>query len=130
MVPGAFFLGEIPRVTSFERGTSFDDPMEDDSGLAFRTDRGAVVLAGCSHAGICNIAAHAKAVTGQPLHAVIGGFHMMRAEDPPVDETIDWFASEKVERLLPMHCVEFEYLAKFHAAFGMPKLGAGDLIEI
>jgi hypothetical protein len=29
-----------------------------------------------------------------------------------------------------MHCVEFEYLAKFYAAFAMPKLGAGDLIEI
>ena len=64
------------------------------------------------------------------IKAVIGGFHMMKAEEPPIDETIEWFAAEKIERLLPMHCVEFEYLTKFHAAFGMPKMGAGDLIEI
>lgn len=128
--PGAFFLGEIPRVTPFERGTFFNDPMEDDTAMAFRTDKGAVVIAGCSHAGICNIAIRAKEVTGQKLHAVIGGFHMMKEENPPIDETIDWFAKEQVDRLLPMHCVEFEYLVRFHAAFAMPKLSAGDLIEI
>ncbi|NKB50888.1 MAG: MBL fold metallo-hydrolase [Rhizobiaceae bacterium] len=126
---GAFFLGEIPRVTPFEKGVCFDDPMEDDTAIAFKTDKGAVVIAGCSHAGICNIAARARDVTGQHLHAVIGGFHMMKAEAPPVDETIQWFRDEKVEVILPMHCVEFEYLAKFHAAFAMPKLAAGDVIE-
>ncbi|MEP1209039.1 MAG: MBL fold metallo-hydrolase [Rhizobiaceae bacterium] len=127
--PGAYFLGEIPRVTPFEKGVCFDDPMEDDSAVAFKTDKGVVVIAGCSHAGICNIAIRAREVTGQRLHAVIGGFHMMKAEDPPIDETIDWFRQEQVDVLLPMHCVEFEYLAKFHAAFGMPKMAAGDLIE-
>jgi metal-dependent hydrolase (beta-lactamase superfamily II) len=79
---------------------------------------------------LCNIAFHAKDVTGQSLRAVIRGFHMMRAENPLVDETIDWFKTEKFERLLPIHCVEFEYLAKFNNAFSMSKLGAGDLIEI
>lgn len=129
VAPGAYFLGQVPRVTAFEKGVCFDDPMEDDSAIAFRTDKGAVVIAGCSHAGICNIAIHAREVTGQKLHAVIGGFHMMKAEDPPIDETIEWFRAEDVEVLLPMHCVEFEYLAKFHAAFAMLKMGAGDLIE-
>lgn len=130
LTSGAYFLGEIPRVIPFERGMSFDDPMEDDTALAFKTDKGAVVITGCSHAGICNIAQCAKEVTGQDLHAVIGGFHMMKAENPPVDETIEWFRKENVELLLPMHCVEFEYLTRFHSAFSMPKLGAGDLIEI
>lgn len=130
LAPGAYFLGQIPRVTDFERGMSYDDPMDDDSALAFKTDKGAVVIAGCSHAGICNIATRAKEVTGQHLHAIIGGFHLIKAEDPPVDETIAWLAKEKVERLFPMHCVEFEYLTRFHAAFSMPKLGAGDLIEL
>jgi metal-dependent hydrolase (beta-lactamase superfamily II) len=54
----------------------------------------------------------------------------MKAEEPPIEKTIEWLTNENVARLLPMHCVEFEYLAKFHAAFSMPKLGAGDLIEI
>ena len=57
--PGAFFLGQIPRVTSFERGYYYEDPMDDDTALAFRTDKGAVVLSGCSHSGICNICTYA-----------------------------------------------------------------------
>ncbi|MEM1298608.1 MAG: MBL fold metallo-hydrolase [Pseudomonadota bacterium] len=130
MTPGAFFLGEIRRVTPFEAGHYKGDPMPDDTALAFRTEKGAVVVAGCSHAGICNICEAAKAATGQPLHAVIGGFHLLHDENPPVDETIAWFRAENVPLLLPMHCVEFDILARFHAELGTEKLGAGDVIEI
>ncbi len=128
--PGAFFLGEEPRTTAFESGKFEDDPMIDDTALAFRTENGTVVVSGCSHAGICNICEHAKAATGQKLHAVLGGFHLMSAEKPPVEETIGYFQQERPEVLLPMHCVDFEYLARFHQVFGSPKYGAGDVIEI
>ena len=130
MAPGAWFLGEIPRVTDFEKGVFFDDPMPDDTALAFETDKGAVVVTGCSHAGICNICEAAKAVTGQPLHAVIGGFHLLHDEDPPVDQTIAWFKKADIKILLPMHCVEFDILARFHSELGTRKLGAGDVIEL
>ena len=130
LAPGAWFLGEIPRVTSFERGAYFDDPMPDDTALAFATDKGVLVVSGCSHAGICNICEHAKAVTGLPLYAVIGGFHLMAAEDPPIDETIKYFLAEAPEHLLPMHCVEFEYMAAFHAALGTPHVGSGEVIRL
>ena len=46
--------------------------MDDDTALAFRTEKGAVVVTGCSHSGICNICIHAREVVGQELHAVIG----------------------------------------------------------
>jgi 7,8-dihydropterin-6-yl-methyl-4-(beta-D-ribofuranosyl)aminobenzene 5'-phosphate synthase len=130
IAPGAFFLGEIPRVTTFESGAFFDDPMPDDTALAFRTEKGAVVVSGCSHAGICNICEHAKAVTGQLLHAVIGGFHLLHEEKPPVEQTIAYFRAEAPPLLLPMHCVEFDILARFHAELGTRKLGAGAVIEI
>ena len=129
-LPGAWFLGEVPRVTSFESGKFEDDPMIDDTALAFQTDKGAVVVSGCSHAGICNICEHAKAVTGQELHAVIGGFHLMKAEKPPVEATIEYFRAEAPEVLLPMHCVDFAYQARFHHELGCPKYGSGDVIEI
>ena len=130
MTSGAWFLGEIPRVTPFERGIYLDDPMPDDTALAFATVKGVVVVAGCSHAGICNTCEAAKAATGLPLHAVIGGFHLLHAENPPVTETIDYFKSQSPEILLPMHCVEFDILARFHAELGTQKLGAGDVIEL
>jgi 7,8-dihydropterin-6-yl-methyl-4-(beta-D-ribofuranosyl)aminobenzene 5'-phosphate synthase len=128
--PGAFFLGEVPRGNDFEPGGFEGDAMEDDTALAFRTDKGAVVVSGCSHAGICNICEYAKEVTGQPLYAVIGGFHLLSEENPPIAETIDYFKTEKPPILLPMHCVDFPALVAFHNAFGSRKLSAGDTIEL
>jgi len=130
LVEDVWFLGEIPRVTTFEKGAFFDDPMEDDSALAVVTDKGVAVVSGCSHAGICNICEHAKAVTGLPLYAVIGGFHLMKAEDPPLEETIAYFRQEAPKILLPMHCVEFPYMAAFHAALGTPHCGSGEVIKL
>lgn len=130
IVPGGWFLGEVPRRTSFEKGTFFDDPMEDDTALAFVTGKGVVVVSGCSHAGICNICEYAKEVTGQPLYAVIGGFHMMHAEAPPVDETIAYFKAEAPEVLLPMHCIDFDYMVRFRNALGVDRKGSGDVIKL
>ncbi|MEM9140171.1 MAG: MBL fold metallo-hydrolase [Pseudomonadota bacterium] len=130
LAAGAWFLGEIPRVIPFERGAFFDDPMPDDTALAFATDKGAVVVSGCAHAGICNTCEAAKTVTEQKLHAVIGGFHLLHDEDPPVDATIGYFRREAPALLLPMHCIEFDILARFHHELGTRKLGAGDVIEI
>lgn len=128
--PGAFFLGQVPRVTSFERGRYYDDHMEDDTALAFRTVEGCVVVTGCSHSGICNICLHAREVTGQPLYAVIGGFHLVHPEKPAVDETIEWLRNEKIPRLLPVHCISFDIQARLQREFGYERPGAGSLIEI
>lgn len=127
---GAFFLGEIPRVTSFERGTFFDDPMPDDTALAFATEKGVVIVAGCSHAGICNICEYGKAVTGQSLYAVIGGFHLLHDENPPVEETIAYFKAEKPACLAPVHCIDFDIQARFQSALNYSRPGSGSLIEL
>lgn len=57
------FLGEIPRVTSFESkepvgectDTGLADFVLDDSALAYEGTEGLFIVTGCSHSGICNI---------------------------------------------------------------------------
>lgn len=128
--PGAFFLGEIPRVTAFEKGAFFDDPMPDDTALAFSTDNGVVIVAGCSHAGICNICEFGKKVTGQNLYAVIGGFHLLHDEDPPVEQTIAYFQTEQPACIAPVHCIDFDIQCQFQQALGYRRPGAGSLLEL
>ncbi len=130
MLPGFWFLGEIPRVTSFEKGTYKGVSMWDDSAIAISTDKGVVVISGCSHSGICNICEQAKKVTKQKLYAVIGGFHLTENDSVAVEGTLDYFKRENPDYLYPMHCVDFPTLAKFHAEFGSPKLSAGDIIAL
>ncbi|MCK5475255.1 MAG: MBL fold metallo-hydrolase [Candidatus Pacebacteria bacterium] len=124
-----YYLGEIPRKNNFEKGMYKNDKMLDDSAIAIRSKNGAIVIAGCSHCGICNICEYAKEVTGQKLHAVIGGFHLFQNDQETVDRTIEYFKAEKPEHLYPMHCVDFPTLAKFHLIFGIQKLSTGDEIE-
>lgn len=125
-----FYLGEIPRKTDFEKGTYKDEPIPDDSAIAIKTAKGAVVITGCSHSGICNICEYAKEITGQKLYAVIGGFHLFEEDRVAVEGTIDYFKTEKPEFLYPMHCVDISALAEFYHNFGCKKYASGDVIGL
>lgn len=124
------FLGEIPRNNEFEKGEYNGDKMLDDSALAIKTDKGAVVLTGCSHSGIVNICEYAKKVTGKNLHAVIGGFHLFDEDKEIADKIIDYFKSENINKIYPMHCVDLSILSRFKENFNIDKLSSGDEIEI
>ena len=140
LTPTVWFLGQIPRANDFEsvstaffkleEGERSADFLEDDTALAVKTDQGCVVLAGCAHAGICNICEHAKAVTGQDrLHMVLGGFHLLAPGDQ-LDRTLDYFKANPVDRLLPMHCTGFEALCRFSRELGAEKIATGQTISI
>ncbi|MDY6791371.1 MAG: MBL fold metallo-hydrolase [Thermodesulfobacteriota bacterium] len=135
-----FFLGEIPRVNGFEarkttffymdKGEKVKDFIMDDTALAIRTEKGLVIVTGCSHAGICNIVEYAKKVTDQEkIYTVMGGFHLL-GDQVQLQKTIDYFQKNKVNHLYPMHCTDLKSLSKFHETFGIKKLCAGDIIEI
>jgi 7,8-dihydropterin-6-yl-methyl-4-(beta-D-ribofuranosyl)aminobenzene 5'-phosphate synthase len=126
---GVFFLGQIPRICKFEKGMYKDEAMNEDTAIAVKTTKGAVVISGCAHAGICNICEYAKQITNQKLYAVIGGFHLFENEKETVKGTISYFKKEKPDYLYPMHCVDFPTLVKFYNEFGITKLSAGDSIE-
>jgi 7,8-dihydropterin-6-yl-methyl-4-(beta-D-ribofuranosyl)aminobenzene 5'-phosphate synthase len=135
-----YFLGEVPRVNDFEaQQTDFfylDGPAKrpdfimDDSALAIRTEKGLVIVTGCSHAGICNIVECAKKVWSENrVNTVVGGFHLL-GNSEQLERTIAYFVKNPVGQLYPMHCTGFPALARFYQEFGIKKLGAGDTIEI
>lgn len=135
-----YFLGEIPRLNDFEaqkttffymnKGEELQDFVMDDTALAIKTEKGLVIVTGCSHAGICNIVEHAKKVADQDkVHIVMGGFHLL-GDQAQLQKTIDYFLKNRVEHLYPMHCTDLPSLSKFYDTFGIKKLCAGDTIEI
>jgi len=128
--PGIFYLGEVPRQTAFEKGAYQDDPMPDDTAIAIRTDKGIVVVTGCSHAGVCNIAEYAKKVMGQNLYGVIGGFHLFEDDPVAIEVSITYFKHEKPAFLFPMHCVDYAAMSEFYNNFKVRKYGAGDIFEV
>jgi 7,8-dihydropterin-6-yl-methyl-4-(beta-D-ribofuranosyl)aminobenzene 5'-phosphate synthase len=128
--PGIHYLGEIPRQTDFEKGAYQDDPMPDDSAIAIQTEKGMIIVTGCSHAGISNISEHAKKVTGQDIYGAIGGFHLFKDDPAAIEGSIKYFKNESPSFLFPMHCVDHAAMSAFYDAFKVKKFGAGDSFEV
>jgi len=129
------FLGEIPRRNDFEaKTTTFheqgkEDFVLDDSALAIKSEKGLIVVTGCSHAGICNIIEYAKEVMGlKKVYAVIGGFHLRMVDDVTL-KTIKYLKGEGIERVYPSHCVAEPVLEKFSEEFGSERIRSGDVID-
>ncbi len=130
-----YFLGEIPRINDFEAKTTGyllegdrEDYITDDSGLAYVTDRGVVVISGCAHSGICNMVEHARKITATPeVRAVIGGFHL-KTMNEQTRRTIQCLKDLSIDQVYPSHCTQAQALKEFHAVFGKNEVLAGDTI--
>jgi 7,8-dihydropterin-6-yl-methyl-4-(beta-D-ribofuranosyl)aminobenzene 5'-phosphate synthase len=122
----ALVLGEIERVTEFEKGFPWaeaevggkwvKDPFPDDRGVAFRVkNKGLVVIGGCSHAGIINTVKHALKVSGAgKVHAVLGGFHLTGPLfDPIIKPTIEEMKKIGPDYIVPTHCTGWKAINEF-----------------
>ncbi|MBN1277180.1 MAG: MBL fold metallo-hydrolase [Deltaproteobacteria bacterium] len=124
---GLFVTGEIPRVTDFEdTGGPFflddrctePDPFPDDQALFFDTSEGTVVLVGCAHAGIVNTLLYIRQLTqGKPIHAVLGGMHLLSASPVRMERTIEFLNRLDPDILCPGHCTGNSAMAELWEAF-------------
>ncbi len=122
ILPGIHVTGLVPRVTDYE-DTSGDffleaacsrpDPLTDDQAVYFDTREGLVVLLGCAHAGVVNTLEYVERLTGgRPIHAVIGGMHLLRAGERRLAATADAFRRRGVRRIGLSHCTGFAATAR------------------
>jgi 7,8-dihydropterin-6-yl-methyl-4-(beta-D-ribofuranosyl)aminobenzene 5'-phosphate synthase len=112
---GLVFLGEIPRTLEFERIATLGstrhphgfspDKIPDDSGLAWQSRDGLVIISGCAHSGICNLVEHARLTCHQPkVAAVLGGFHLRSAGPLHLLRVRRYFNALKIQQLSACHC--------------------------
>ncbi|MBI4828934.1 MAG: MBL fold metallo-hydrolase [Nitrospinae bacterium] len=118
LAPGVMTTGEVPRIHEWEElkvfritrdGQDEEDHVRDDQGIVINTDKGLVVIQGCSHAGIINTIEAAKKVTGvDEVYCAIGGFHLIGPAEKKIDRTIGEFKRLDVKKVIPIHCSGFE----------------------
>jgi 7,8-dihydropterin-6-yl-methyl-4-(beta-D-ribofuranosyl)aminobenzene 5'-phosphate synthase len=135
------FLGEVPRKNDFEAKKAFrfyyeggqkrGDFMLDDSALVIKTNKGLVIVTGCSHSGICNIVEHAKKVCNEnKIFAVIGGFHLKDSDTAVIDKTIEFLKKDKIEKICPCHCTGLDAIEKMKEQLNTYDIATGSVIEI
>ena len=128
LFPGVGLTGYIHRTTAYEDtgGAFFLDPelsrpdfIDDDMALWIRTPEGVVVCVGCCHAGLINTLNQALLQSGAlRLRAVIGGFHLLNADDSRIESTVKALLALSPELIVPCHCTGSRAVEVLENAFG------------
>lgn len=143
IAPGVMSTGEVPRLESFEKVVGFwtvkdgqycMDKIPDDQALAINMPgKGLIVITGCAHAGIINTVRHAQKITGvEKLYAVIGGFHLMGADDERIDATAEALLQLDPAVIRPGHCTGQKAGYRLQESLGKRcrPLAVGDTIQL
>ena len=93
--------------------------------MAIETPDGVVVVVGCSHPGIENIV-RAAASINRHIHLVIGGLHLVAANDSDIGEAVTSLHDTwNVDYVAPGHCTGEPAFTALKRAFGDRYLYAG-----
>ncbi len=105
--------------------------VRDDISLSVNTQKGLIIITGCSHAGIVSIVKKAIKITGiKNVEGVVGGFHLLSANSGVIDQTIKDLRSLNVDRIYSGHCTGFEAEYRFRKIFSrdFERLSSGKII--
>lgn len=132
LAPGVWLTGPIPRRFS-ERNWSghkelrtpqgvAEDTLPEDQALIIDTAQGLVVVTGCGHAGIVNISDFAqKRIRSAPVHAVVGGLHLLEADPSRLDWTGDELRERGLKYLVGAHCTGIEAFFQLRQRTGLTR---------
>jgi len=126
-LPSLCLSGEISRNhPGAPGGPLYEDPIctredlfEDEQFLLLKGREGWALLSGCGHPGLPNMLYHASLLTrGEPIHSVLGGFHLGQASDETAERSLDALRRYQVQRVYPGHCTGSKAFDRFKVIFG------------
>lgn len=123
-----YLFKNFARVTEYEKlnskflietetGTETDF-FSDEIALGIKRKEGLVLLVGCSHAGIGNILHHVTERTNLPVAAVVGGTHLVEADEERLLKTAEMFRHYGVKRIAVSHCTGEAGMELLNRQFG------------
>lgn len=127
IAPDVFIFGEIRMENDFEsispsflveeNGELIRDNFDDEQVLVFKTGKGLVILSGCAHRGIVNTVSSVSEYFGEDIYAVVGGTHLITANENMVNRTIEELVKFNPEYLMFGHCNGFDANCRFKKEF-------------
>lgn len=95
---GCYAVGGFKRFYDFEKAPArfvrrtaagmIEDDFPDEICLVLESEKGLVMIVGCSHPGILNMIESVRERFGQPVYAVFGGSHLVEADEARLGETM------------------------------------------
>lgn len=117
--PSASGFEELNQKFRLKQGEEYIlDAFRDEIALGLRTSKGLVLVVGCSHVGICNIMTAVQERVGEPVYAVLGGTHLMEADEERLDKTMQVFQHLGVQCVAVSHCTGEKGISVAKECFG------------
>ncbi len=129
----SFEIYQIPNIYRLRDGELVADKIDDEIALVINMRKGIIVISGCSHSGIVSIVKKSVKLTqNNNVLAVIGGFHLINADEDRIMNTVEGLSELGVKNIYAGHCTglraEALLLTEFNNRF--KKIYAGMIIEI
>lgn len=138
LAPGCWVMGGFCRTYSFEtipkrfvvreQNAWVQDTFQDEICLILEENGELTVIVGCSHPGILNILSTVREHFNQPIRAVMGGTHLVKADRERIEKTIEVMKDMGIKLLGFNHCSGelFREMMEKEKAFHTVYLGVGD----
>jgi 7,8-dihydropterin-6-yl-methyl-4-(beta-D-ribofuranosyl)aminobenzene 5'-phosphate synthase len=100
--------------------------------LLIKTGQGLVVITGCAHPGVVRMIEKAQEILDEPIHLVVGGFHLGQTNAQELDSIMAAFRQMGVEKVAPTHCTGDHAIELFEAEYkdDFIQAGAGKVIVV
>jgi 7,8-dihydropterin-6-yl-methyl-4-(beta-D-ribofuranosyl)aminobenzene 5'-phosphate synthase len=141
ILPGIWTTGEISERPEPEGRSShhlvrqgdgwIPDPYRDDMALALEGSQGLVLVCGCGHAGLLNTLSHVRRTFGRDPVTVIGGTHLVGADEAHMRRLVEMLRRLGPPALYPNHCTGQAAYVALARAFGdrVAPCPAGTVLE-
>lgn len=100
--------------------------------LIVDTAKGLVVMSGCAHPHIADMAEKAKAYLNKDIYLLIGGFHLGGSSEEEIGAVIRRLKALGVQKVAPSHCTGDRAIRLFREAWAenFVESGLGAVIEV
>jgi 7,8-dihydropterin-6-yl-methyl-4-(beta-D-ribofuranosyl)aminobenzene 5'-phosphate synthase len=100
--------------------------------LIVETDEGLVVITGCAHPNVADMAERAHAYLHKKIHLLMGGFHLGGSSQAEIEAIIRRLKTLGVETVAPSHCTGERATNMFREAWGSDFVdgGLGAVIQL
>jgi 7,8-dihydropterin-6-yl-methyl-4-(beta-D-ribofuranosyl)aminobenzene 5'-phosphate synthase len=113
----AKLMGTFIKYPPFEENPQFNGMPE--LSLALATEKGEVIISGCSHSSIENIVQETRKIRKGKIHLVVGGFHLIPYKRQDIENLAKRMKKEyEVESVAPAHCTGHLGFLIFKQEFG------------
>jgi 7,8-dihydropterin-6-yl-methyl-4-(beta-D-ribofuranosyl)aminobenzene 5'-phosphate synthase len=100
--------------------------------LIIDTPRGLIVMTGCAHPNVADMAERARASLGKNIYLLLGGFHLGGSSDAEIRAIIQRLKALGVRKVAPSHCTGDNAIRLFRDSWreNFIEGGLGAIIEV